>query len=576
MKKFQLQSLFITINNKKINVLSLKNNSEDYYLYVNNSSKSGDDDSINDANIDTRFGKIENNETFSITPKKKMNDLKISVKFNDKQKKYFLFLNNKKLYFIKNKKNIIIDDDNYKIVQSNGTIFQNESKSLVDSILNNAKSKDLQVENSIKIIKTIVEDNYSEPLKIEKNNLHNPSNFIVEDVSEDSSDDEEETIIQINKEFKDEPIIEEIVVEQTQVSEPIVEETAVSESIVEQIQVSEPIVEEIQVSEAIIEETKVSEPIVEDTAVSESIVEETAVSESIVEETPVFEAIVEETPVFEAIVEEISIPEPIAQDIVLNNKEVSFSEEEFKEKSSKILFDINKRHEESNKIVEENIDKIIYNKNIIDENISKRNDLNLEKIINDFNKLFTDLEVDFSKENIETKMQEQTQANKKKEVLSTQMPNKRDPTQQIIEENKKQQITYQLKTFNYQYINYTMYYVKLSESLNLNFANLYQSTIPEINIINNINLCIEFKTENLSYLILFLNQKYLINKIDNSITLINLNAKKAQILKNKDIFKIGNYDYMLYNNCTIFIPMLNKTNFDNNYGTSFNYLIPRI
>ena len=119
--------------------------------------------------------------------------------------------------------------------------------------------------------------------------------------------------------------------------------------------------------------------------------------------------------------------------------------------------------------------------------------------------------------------------------------------------------------------------IKLIQSLDLNFINVYKYKIPESNIINNkFNLAFELEKDNSSYLILFMNQKYLINKINNNILITNLLNKNYQIIKNKDNFKIGIYDYILYNDSTLIIPMINKKIFDNSYGTSYNMYIPRI
>jgi hypothetical protein len=67
----------------------------------------------------------------------------------------------------------------------------------------------------------------------------------------------------------------------------------------------------------------------------------------------------------------------------------------------------------------------------------------------------------------------------------------------------------------------------------------------------------------------------LINKIGNSIVYTSLINKNSQILKNKDNFKIGNYDFLIYNDCTLIIPVTNQKIFDNNYGTSYNLYIPK-
>ena len=118
--------------------------------------------------------------------------------------------------------------------------------------------------------------------------------------------------------------------------------------------------------------------------------------------------------------------------------------------------------------------------------------------------------------------------------------------------------------------------IKLIETTDLNFANLFKSKIHGSNIVNNFNLSYELEQHNSSYIFSFFNQKYLINKINNSIVLTNLLNRSSQIIKNKENFKIGNYDFTLYNESSIIIPMLNKKIFDNNYGTSYNLYVPRI
>jgi hypothetical protein len=118
--------------------------------------------------------------------------------------------------------------------------------------------------------------------------------------------------------------------------------------------------------------------------------------------------------------------------------------------------------------------------------------------------------------------------------------------------------------------------MKLEQSLNLNFKNLNSAKVSNNNIINKNNIIIEMEKENTSYLIYFYNNKYLINKINNSIVLTNMISNNSQIIKNKENFKLGLIDFLLYNNATLLIPMINKKIFDNNYGITFNNYIPRL
>ena len=129
---------------------------------------------------------------------------------------------------------------------------------------------------------------------------------------------------------------------------------------------------------------------------------------------------------------------------------------------------------------------------------------------------------------------------------------------------------------NYQNVNYKIYVRKLINDDNLNLFNLNTSKILNENIITKNNLSLELDNKNSSYLFIYLNQKYLINKIDNNLVLTNMIVRNSQVYKNKDIIKIGNVDFIIYNNCTLLIPLITNKIYDNNYGVSFNYYVPRI
>ena len=126
---------------------------------------------------------------------------------------------------------------------------------------------------------------------------------------------------------------------------------------------------------------------------------------------------------------------------------------------------------------------------------------------------------------------------------------------------------------NYQNINYKINTIQLKNTNNLNYANLFSTKID--NIINQSNVAFELERENLSYLFIFYGMKYLINKINNSIVITNLSNRSSQIIKNKENLKIGNYDYVLYNDSTLIFPVSSKKIYDNIYGTSYNLYIPK-
>ena len=242
-----------------------------------------------------------------------------------------------------------------------------------------------------------------------------------------------------------------------------------------------------------------------------------------------------------------------------------------------------------NSINEEKID--LDNKKIEIE----KNAFNLENVLLDFNKLFQSInenknvskDNNISKDNntVHSKNDIFVEDNMNNIKISN-IPNNLTINIENNVDKKLKSTTFELKNNNYihkqyitkiQYLNisYKLNTIKFDKSNELNFLNLYQSKIIDGNIINNHNISFELDNINSSYLIIYFNQKYLINKVNNTIILTNLFNKKTQIVKNKDNFKLGIYDYMVYNNATLLIPMINKKIYDNNYGTSFNMYIPK-
>jgi len=213
----------------------------------------------------------------------------------------------------------------------------------------------------------------------------------------------------------------------------------------------------------------------------------------------------------------------------------------------------------------------------------------LENILIDFNKLFQFIKKDdtiieeknnneeVTITNVKNNTEQVTLSNVKnnnEQVPITNVKNAIKPVNQEIKINKKEYNIFNLK-INYQNILYKISAVKLEQSPELNMLNLYKQNIPESNYITKNNLSFILENNNSSYLVLFMNQKVLINKIGNSIVFTNLVNRNSQILKNKDNFKIGYDDFLIYNDCTLIIPVTNQKIFDNNYGTSYNLYIPR-
>jgi hypothetical protein len=234
-------------------------------------------------------------------------------------------------------------------------------------------------------------------------------------------------------------------------------------------------------------------------------------------------------------------------------------------------------------------DKIIeVKKDQIDNEI-----FNLENILKDFNKLFKFMENkdNTSSDNLSLQETDKIKSNVvsynsnivsqipgevvlEKKIIQNNL-NELNELNELNKTNEKIIPTSRIIKVYYQNIMYKINVYKLEHTNDLNYANLFKTKISKNNIINNSIISFELKSENSSYLISFFNEKYLINKINNTIVLTNLSNKKSQIIKNNDNFKIGNNDYILYNDATFIISAINKQIFDNNYGTSYNLYVPK-
>ena len=143
-----------------------------------------------------------------------------------------------------------------------------------------------------------------------------------------------------------------------------------------------------------------------------------------------------------------------------------------------------------------------------------------------------------------------------------------------VETNVEKDLKKMYKTnFQHNNTNYSINTIKLDPLPK--DSNIMKIDVSENNIMNISSLAFEIDSSDMNYLILYNNVRYLINKTGNLIVIINLYNKNIQKIKNKDSLRILNNDYILYNN-TVFIPMENKKIFNNDYGTSFNLLTPKI
>ena len=635
MKKLSIQNLAIIVNNKeKINIITLEGKNEKYILYT---SITKNIDNEIDYNL---FSKMEFSENMNITPKKKFNDLKFTIFENKKDNKFQLLLNNNLVYYLKNSKNIIVNNEKLSLILADGKVFLKESKminKLSENIASNG-SKEIIPENDL--INNILLKGKQESLdfspKTAQDICKNLSSSINKPIL--SSNTKNEIIKEVkDKSIKETKKIEDI--EDLEEKEESSEDTEDAEDAEDAEETKDKNIKEV-INNKSIEETKAEH--VKEVINIESI-EKT--KEEYVKEVINTESI-EKTK--DKHVEDVKNNDSINEEKnELNNEITTINNIN---KSSELVhyndiknININKELDLQYNIKKINEDNHIYDKNIINNTSNntsndtsnytsndtsnntsntiseKTNDyshkkqlelekevFNLESIMTDFTKLFEFISPDVKNNNQPVKYTDNpNNANNANNTNNTNNINNTNKITNIIDvkpkknieqiksvnEKPKSEIIYKehankpilsnstnnyIKNINYQSVNYKISTIKLTESNDLNFSNLFKNKILESNIINKYNIAFELSKENSSYLILFMNQKYLINKLNDNIVITNLSIRNSQILKNKEIFKLNNYDYMVINELSLIVPMESHRFFDNNYGTSFNAYAPRL
>jgi hypothetical protein len=541
MKKLSIQNLSICVNNEKINITYLENKSEKYILYS----------AIDEHNIDSNtFSKMEFPVNIQITPKKKMNDLRLNVQFNKSTNLFTLLLNNNPLYFIKNSKNIIANNPKLKLILQNGKLYTPQEKEIitpvkdiVNEILSKNKKNDSEESHEIKNIDV---------------NTENESEFNIKKIS--NITEEKKNNLDLHKEnvgVSEEKSSNQIIVDEEESSDESEEEVVSNNEIVEEVVSNNEIVEEVVSNNEIVEEVVSNNEIVEEVVSNNENVEDNSLYNPVLKEKKVhFENIEEEKYIDKNtnIINNYNKDTTISQS--LNNKKIELEKEVFNLEN--ILVDFNKlfqfikkdNQDEDNKSVNKLEENKVEEKKIIINTTAQERITNI-KNVNNTNKI--------------TNIQK-NEKNEKKDIIK--------PINKEIIIPEKEYKFFSLK-INYQNIFYKINAIKLDQSPDLNMLNLYKHEVPETNFINKTNLSFQLENNNSSYLIIFMNQKILLNKINNNIVFTNLINKNSQILKNKDNFKIGNYDFLIYNECTLIIPVTNQKIFDNNYGTSYNLYIPK-
>lgn len=605
MKKFNIHHLPITANKEKINVLYLELKSEKNILYTI------DNDNVEHIDLNL-FKKMEFSENIQILPKKKSNELNLTIDHSNNL--YSILINKKPLYTLKNNNSIILNNNICKLILSNGVLYSNKINNLVieskkdnsikkydnddndynNDIVNSILKKDVkslpsssteqisskkeltifiekkeEPESSNILDKNVsnTEDDHNDLLELE-GSAFNDSKIIIENKIDNSTD------VIIKKHYNIIKIDEDKSLELGNTNAQMIHTISLDDSSID----SDKFIQELPNNK----EDSQKNILLESNSIEESIIEDSVIPDIKLENLSEEKSNISTDSIKLEEIQEIS--EKPACEIIQENI-VTLSNEKY-DTLSDIKSNISKDSIKL-EVKEDTIqDKIIeVKKDQIDNEI-----FNLENILKDFNKLFKFMENKDNTSSDNLSLQETDKI--KSNVVSynsnivSQIPgevvlekkiiqNNLNELNELNKTNEKIIPTSRIIKVYYQNIMYKINVYKLEHTNDLNYANLFKTKISKNNIINNSIISFELKSENSSYLISFFNEKYLINKINNTIVLTNLSNKKSQIIKNNDNFKIGNNDYILYNDATFIISAINKQIFDNNYGTSYNLYVPK-
>ena len=251
------------------------------------------------------------------------------------------------------------------------------------------------------------------------------------------------------------------------------------------------------------------------------------------------------------------------------------------EKIDHATFEENKEtHVENN---EEKKD-ISTNKNIYTEiekvNVESINQdlFSLDKILNDFNQYFTSQSIhedqNKKKNNINNNVSKKSVSFHNEDLEDIQNEIKKNNIKEDILNNQSQvSIMKKNILFNQQTFNITYSHLKQSK---INIQNLFQSVIEKENRINQKNISLQLQSENSSYLLLYLENPYLLNKIDHSLIITNLKNRKSIQVNNQQYLLLGNCTFYLTENCSLLIPLIIKQEMNDHSGKMSHQFLPYI
>jgi hypothetical protein len=607
MKKLTIESLKVIVDKENLNAVLFENRTEKYVLYAKTQI---------DAPNDPAFKPFSFTEAINITPKKKLASL--NFRLDHKNSLNILYYKNYPVYFVSNN-NLNVKNNAYKLILLSGELFVPKTVFPVDTpniIVPTAASLVASLSSSVS--SSVSSPVVSSPVAVALSAAPSVSSPVA--VAPSASPNASSSVSSpVAVEPSASPSVSSSA--SSSASSPVAVAPITSSS------ASSPVAVAPNASPSA--SPSASSPVLPALVISSSV-STTPVAETIEEESDSeYEEEDDDTEEVDDSTNSIKIEEKKefikvddnTKSIQINDKKEVIKVEEKKESIKVIpLVEVEKKEiiePPVPKIKVINIDSEIPEKlavNKIDEIKQQNIKADIEEILHNFNHLFKDIknektdiekkqlienklkEIDLIKENQlknedikHDVMQDGKHDGKhdvKKEVVNEVLKNdmKKEVVNEVLNNNMKQEekkiVVKELNEdspeyikINYQNIIYNLPSYQLLSSKDLNATNLFQTIIPERNYIKQ-NITYQLENVNSSYLLVFRKQKYLVNKINNTLVIINLVNKSSVIAKNNSNFKLDNYDYVLYNNGTLMIPVINKRIYDNSYGMAYNMYLP--
>ena len=177
MKKFSIKDLNIIHKDEKINALKLENKNEKFILYGNTNKN------IQENNF---FTELKFKEEISITPKKKIQSLNLQI---EKENNFNIIkIKGFRVFYLKDNNSVSFEKDDFKLILSNGTLYNSNKIIKLDHEDKNNKTKS-ENDNLVKNILLKNNNNSkscesSDVVQQETKKVQEASNVVVEETNE--------------------------------------------------------------------------------------------------------------------------------------------------------------------------------------------------------------------------------------------------------------------------------------------------------------------------------------------------------------------------------------------------------